>query len=95
MLHEVLTVKEDKDQHLNYSRSKVGLLMLHNTIKTGLIHKTITKAAMVKKRRASRRADEKVDILTLFHFNFPQQNTVKLSFLLFDNLVPRAFWNSA
>ena len=75
MTHEVLTVKDDKDQHLNYRRSKAGLQIFHNTIMTGLIHKTVTKAAIlkffglrglqfVKKRRASGRADKKVVILT-------------------------------
>ena len=72
MRHEVLTGKGDKDQHLNYRRSKAGRQIFHNS---GLIHKTISKAAiitffglgrlqLVKTRRASGRADKKVDILT-------------------------------
>ena len=49
--------------------------IFHNTVMAGLFHKTITKAAitklfglhhlqLIKKRRASRQADKKVDILT-------------------------------
>ena len=77
MPHEVLAVKDDKDQYLNYRRYKAGLQIFYNTIMTGLIHKTITKAPitkffglqhlqLVKKRRASGPADKKVDILTFF-----------------------------
>ena len=72
MRHEVLTGKGDKDQHLNYRRSKAGRQIFHNS---GLIHKTIIKAAIIKffglrrlqlveTSRASGRADKKVDILT-------------------------------
>ena len=43
MLHEVLTVKDDKDQHFNYRQPKVGLQIFHNTTRTGLIYKTLTK----------------------------------------------------
>ena len=74
MLHEVLTVKDYKDQHLNYRQSKAGLQIFHNTIMTGLVHKTkadtnITKLfglhhlQLVKKRQTSWRADKKVGIL--------------------------------
>ena len=48
MLHEVLTVKDDRDQYLNYRQSEAGLQIFHSTIMTGLIHKTITKAAITK-----------------------------------------------
>ena len=72
MPHEVLTVKGDKDQRLNYRQSKAGRQIFRNS---GLIHKTISKAAiikffglrrlqLVKTSRASGRADKKVDILT-------------------------------
>ena len=75
MLHEVLTVKDDKDENLNYRWSKAGLQIFHNTIMIELIYKTITKATIIKviglrrlqlvqKRRASGRADKKVYILT-------------------------------
>ena len=43
MPHEVLTVKDDKDQHFNYRQPKVGLQIFHNTTRTGLIYKTLTK----------------------------------------------------
>ena len=48
LLHEVLTAKDDKDQHFNYRRPKVGLQIFHNTIMTGLIHKILTKATITK-----------------------------------------------
>ena len=47
MPHEVLTVKDDKDQHFNYSQPKVGLQIFHNTTRTGLICKTLTKLGVV------------------------------------------------
>ena len=37
------TVKDDKDQHFNNKQPKVGLQIFHNTTKTGLIYKTLTK----------------------------------------------------
>ena len=42
MPHEVLTVIDDKDQHFNY-RQPNGLQIFHNTTRTGLIYKTLTK----------------------------------------------------
>ena len=65
--------------------------IFHNTKMTGLIHKTITKAAitklyglhhlqLVKKRHTSGQADKKVDILTFLHVKLLQQNMVKLFF---------------
>ena len=55
--------------------------IFRNTIMTGLIHETITKAAitkffglrrlqLVKKRRASGSANKKVDILSFSSFTF-------------------------
>ena len=43
MPHEVLTVKDDKDQHFNYRQPKVGLQIFHNTTRTGLIYEILTK----------------------------------------------------
>ena len=42
-VHEVLTVKDDKDQHFNYKQPKVGLQIFHNTARTGLIYEALTK----------------------------------------------------
>ena len=39
MLHEVLTVKDDKGEPFNYNQPKVGLQIFHNTTRTGLIYK--------------------------------------------------------
>ena len=46
--YEVLTIKYDKDQNFNYRWSRAGLQIFHNTTMTGLIHETITKAAITK-----------------------------------------------
>ena len=43
MPHDVLTVKDDKDQHFNYRQPRVGLQIFHNTARTGLIYKTLSK----------------------------------------------------
>ena len=45
---EVLTEKDDENQHFNYSQPKVALQIFHNTIITGLIHKALTKATITK-----------------------------------------------
>ena len=44
--HEVLIVKDDEDQYFNYRRPNVRQQILHNTIMTRLIHKTLTKATI-------------------------------------------------
>ena len=48
LLREVLTVKDDENQHFNYSQPKVAQQIFHNTVITGLIHKALTKAAITK-----------------------------------------------
>ena len=78
--------------------------IFHNTIMTGLIHKTITRTAitklfglhhlqLVKMGRARGRADKKVDILTFFTSTYSKQGKTFPSPLL-DRLVSRAFWTS-
>ena len=94
MLHEVLTVKDDTDQHFTYRLSKVGL---HANIpqynNAGLIHKTITRTAitklfgvlhlLVKQKEAGRRAggqaDKKVDILTFSTSTYSKHSKTFLS----------------
>ena len=91
MLHEVLTVKDDKDQHFTYRLSKVGLhanIPQYN-IMTGLIHKTITRTAitklfgvlhlLVKKRQAGGQANKKVDILTFSTSTYSKDGKTFLS----------------
>ena len=41
--HKVLTVKDDKEQNFNYRQPIVGLQIFHNTTRTRLIYKTVTK----------------------------------------------------
>ena len=93
MLHEVLTVKDDKDQHFTYRRSKVGLhanIPQYSNDTTGLIHKTITRTIitklfglrhlqLVKKRRASGWADKKVGILTFSTSTYSKHGKAFLS----------------
>ena len=43
MLHEALTVKDDKDEPFKYRQPKVGLRIFQNRTRTGLIYKTLTK----------------------------------------------------
>ena len=45
MPHDVLTVKDGKDQDFStsYRQSKAGLQIFHKTSRTGLIYKTLTK----------------------------------------------------
>ena len=49
LLHKILTVKDDKDQHFNYRQPKVGLQIFHNTTKMGLIYKTLKVTSAIKR----------------------------------------------
>ena len=89
LLHEILTVKDDKNQHFIYRRN-IPQKIFHNTRMTGLIYKTITRTAMtklfglhhvqlVKKRRASGRADKKVGILTFYTSTYSKHGKTFIS----------------